>query len=292
MDLQLARTNMIEQQVRPWDVLDQRVLDVLSQVPREEFLAPAHRGIAYSDFQLPIGFGQHMLKPTLDGRLLQSLQLETTDSVLEIGTGSGYLTSCLARLAAQVESIEIIPELTESARIRLQSMGVGNATLRTQDAAEPWDARAGYDAIAFSGQKPLKQPPKQPRSRSGGGGVSRTAAERLLVRRKLLRLKSSPVMQESLATLTKCAGRFEKTVDCRGRTALIAALTASDVGESPGVGPPQRISDPRISIPNRDLFMRQEQWRQVQSSGSTKQKASDFFLRTMVVTMSSCISPP
>lgn len=154
MDLQLARSNMIEQQVRPWDVLDQRVLDVLSQVPREEFLAPAHRGIAYSDFQLPIGFGQHMLKPTLDGRLLQSLQLETTDSVLEIGTGSGYLTSCLARLAAQVESIEIIPELTESAGIRLQSMGVANATLRTQDAAEPWDARAGYDAIAFSGSLP------------------------------------------------------------------------------------------------------------------------------------------
>jgi protein-L-isoaspartate(D-aspartate) O-methyltransferase len=154
MDLQQARNNMIEQQVRPWDVLDQRVLDVLSEIPRDAFLAPAHQGIAYSDFPLPIGHGQHMLKPTVDGRLIQSLLLEVTDTVLEIGTGSGYLTACLARLCAHVDSIEIIPELADSAKARLQSMGISNVSIQRQDAAVPWDARDGYDAIAISGAVP------------------------------------------------------------------------------------------------------------------------------------------
>jgi len=154
MDLQLARNNMIEQQVRPWDVLDQHVLDVLAEVPRESFLEPKHKGVAYSDFQLPIGHGQNMLKPTVDGRLLQALLLRLTDTVLEIGTGSGYLTACLARLSAHVDSIEIIPALAESATARLADMGVSNITISQQDASKAWDARDGYDAIAFSGAVP------------------------------------------------------------------------------------------------------------------------------------------
>lgn len=154
MDLLQARSNMIEQQVRPWDVLDQRVLDVLAEVPREAFVDEQHRGVAYSDFPLPIGHAQHMLKPTVEGRLMQALLLEVTDSVLEIGTGSGYMTACLARLAARVESIEIVPALAETARNRLQERGVGNATVRQQDATESWDAKDGYDAIAFTGSIP------------------------------------------------------------------------------------------------------------------------------------------
>ena len=145
---------MIEQQVRPWDVLDQRVLDVLAEVPRESFASSEHSGVAYSDFALPIGHGQHMLKPTVDGRLLQALLLQLTDSVLEIGTGSGYLTACLARLCGHVHSIEIIPQLAESAKARLAEMGVTNVTLQTQDASAVWDARDGYDAIAFGGAIP------------------------------------------------------------------------------------------------------------------------------------------
>lgn len=154
MDLLQARNNMIEQQVRPWDVLDQRVLDVLAEIPRDAFLDAAYQGIAYSDFQLPIGHAQHMLKPTVDGRLIQALLLEVTDTVLEIGTGSGYLTACLARLCAHVDSIELIPELADSASERLQSMGISNVTIRQQDATAIWDARDGYDAIAFSGAIP------------------------------------------------------------------------------------------------------------------------------------------
>lgn len=154
MDLIQARSNMIEQQVRPWDVLDQRVLDVLAEVPRDTFVDEQHRGVAYSDFPLPIGHGQHMLKPTVEGRLLQALLLEVTDSVLEIGTGTGFMTACLARMAAHVESIEIIPALADSARARLQERGIGNVSILQQDATTSWDAKDGYDAIAFTGAVP------------------------------------------------------------------------------------------------------------------------------------------
>jgi protein-L-isoaspartate(D-aspartate) O-methyltransferase len=149
--LHQARENMIEQQVRPWDVLDQRVLDVLAEIPRDQFVAEAHRGLAYSDYQLPIGFGQTLLKPTLDGRLLQSLALDPTDTVLDIGTGSGYLTTCIARLAHHCDSLEIHPELHTKAKLRLENLSVSNATLYLQDAADTWDARGQYDAIAFGG---------------------------------------------------------------------------------------------------------------------------------------------
>jgi len=128
MNLQQARSNMIEQQVRPWDVLDQRVLDVLAIVPREDFVAEEHRALAFSDYQLPIGFGQTLLKPIIEGRLLQALSPQTTEHTLEIGTGSGYLTACLAH-----------------------TLGVSNVTLLQQDASAEWDALDSYDAIAFGG---------------------------------------------------------------------------------------------------------------------------------------------
>lgn len=151
MNLNQARSNMIEQQVRPWDVLDQRVLDVLSDIPREKFVAVEHQGLAYSDFQLPIGFGQTLFKPTLDGRLLQTLAINVTDSVLEIGTGSGYLTACMARLARHCDTVEIHPELAAKATARLQELGITNVSLHQLDASEPWDAKDRYDAIALGG---------------------------------------------------------------------------------------------------------------------------------------------
>jgi len=151
MNLQQARSNMIEQQVRPWDVLDQRVLDVLATVPREEFVVQEHRALAFSDYQLPIGFGQTLLKPILEGRLLQALAPQVTETVLEIGAGSGYVSACLARMAHKVESLEIHPELAAGAKSRLTELGVSNVTIREQDAAGEWDAQDSYDAIAFGG---------------------------------------------------------------------------------------------------------------------------------------------
>lgn len=151
MQLQQARNNMIEQQVRPWDVLDQRVLDALANVPREDFVNQEHRGLAFSDYQLPIGYGQTLLKPILEGRLLQALNIELTNTVLEIGTGSGYLSGCLARLCHQCDSVEVHPELASQAKTRLERLGIANVTVMQQDASEPWDARDSYDAIAFGG---------------------------------------------------------------------------------------------------------------------------------------------
>lgn len=151
MNLQQARSNMIEQQVRPWDVLDQRVLDVLADIPREKFVEEQHQGLAYSDFQLPIGFGQTLFKPTLDGRMLQTMAINVTDRVLEIGTGSGYLTACIARLANTCDSAEIHPELARKASGRLAELGISNVSVHELDAAESWDAGDSYDAIAFGG---------------------------------------------------------------------------------------------------------------------------------------------
>lgn len=145
---------MIEQQIRPWDVLDQRVLDTLADIAREKFVAESLRGIAYADYEIPIGYGQYMLKPNLDGRLLQALDLKTTDTVLEIGTGSGYLSACISRLCSHLDTLEIVPELAATATERLQQLGIGNIRVRNLDAAGEWDARDSYQAIVFTGSVP------------------------------------------------------------------------------------------------------------------------------------------
>jgi len=189
MSLRTAHSNMVEQQVRPWDVLDQRVLDVLSEVPRQAFLAPAHHGVAFSDYELPIGHGQHMLKPVVDGRFLQSLQLSETDHVLEIGTGSGYLTACLARLARHCTSLELLPALSAEAGERLSAQGVSNVTLHVQDAAQPWEAEPTYDAIVLSGSVPAVPDFYRERLAIGGrlvlvvGTLSQPTMEAQLLRR-------------------------------------------------------------------------------------------------------------
>src|SRR4249919_1358213 len=134
-DYTKARENMVEQQVRPWDVLDVRVLDVLSQMPRDAFVPSAYRALAYADLAVPIGHGELMLKPVVEGRMLQALALAPTDDVLEIGTGTGFLTACLGRLARDVVSLEIHADLADSARARLAQSGFdGNVRIETADA--------------------------------------------------------------------------------------------------------------------------------------------------------------
>lgn len=156
LNIERARFNMIEQQVRPWEVLDQRVLDVMSSVPREQFVPPDQRAFAFADVELPLdsvgGPGEVMLSPKLVGRLLQALDPQPRDSVLEIGTGSGYVTACLARLAAQVHSVERIAELRSYAQQRLSDLAIENCTLRTGDALElgGFDGQR-FDVIAVTG---------------------------------------------------------------------------------------------------------------------------------------------
>ena len=145
-----ARFNMIEQQIRPWDVLDQRVLDTLAHMPREDFVPERYRNLAFSDVAIPIGQGEHMLKPNIEGRILQALVLRATDSVLEVGTGSAYLTACLARLATNVTSVDIIPEFIEAARPKLKAHGISNVALHVGDASQGWGEHR-YNAIALGG---------------------------------------------------------------------------------------------------------------------------------------------
>jgi protein-L-isoaspartate(D-aspartate) O-methyltransferase len=155
VDIERARFNMVEQQVRPWDVLDQRVLDVMTHIPREVFVPGKYASLAFADTNIPLGHNQVMMTPTVEGRLLQSLGIQPSDSILEIGTGSGYLTACLARLGNHVTSIDIFPEFTESAAARLADQGCHNVTLKEGDAANGTGTDTRYDVIAVTGSLPL-----------------------------------------------------------------------------------------------------------------------------------------
>lgn len=146
IDYAQARHAMVEQQVRPWWVLDARVLEVLARLPREEFVPQAYRAVAYADMEIPLGHGQHMLKPVVAGRALQGLLAQDGEEVLEIGTGSGYVSACLGALARDVVSLERVPELAEAARDRLRAQGVRNVAVENADAFG-WDTQRRFDAI-------------------------------------------------------------------------------------------------------------------------------------------------
>jgi len=151
MNLEQMRLNMVEQQIRTWEVLDQDVLDLLYIVPREEFVPQKHRALAFSDMEIPIGEGQRMWQPKMEARVLQELGVRKTDRVLEVGTGSGYLTALLSHRAGQVCSVEINPTLAAFGRSNLERHGADNITLEIGDAAHGWTARAPYDVIVLTG---------------------------------------------------------------------------------------------------------------------------------------------
>lgn len=151
MDFEQARFNMVEQQIRPWDVLDLRVLDLLSVVKREDFVPEALRNLAFVDTPLPLGNGAFLLPPRLEARLVQELRLQPTDRVLEIGTATGYITALLAKSSQQVYSVDINPDMTTQARRNLQKAGIGNATLSTGDGLLGLTANAPYNAIVLTG---------------------------------------------------------------------------------------------------------------------------------------------
>ena len=149
--LEKARFNMIEQQVRTWEVLDPEVLDILRTIPREEFVPARYRKLAFADLRIPLGHDQLMMKPLEEGRVLQSLGLGADDRVLEIGTGSGFFTACLARMVDSVVSLEIFEELADAARERLSNHRVHNAEVITADALGDWNPDTTFDAVVVTG---------------------------------------------------------------------------------------------------------------------------------------------
>ncbi len=153
-DTERARHNMLEQQIRPWEVIDQRVLDAMAAVPRENFVPERFRSLAFADTEIPLAHGESMLAPKIEAKLLQALDVHPTDRVLEVGTGSGYLTACLARLGGHVVSVEMRPDLQEEAGARLAALAIQNVEWVAGDVFASDIPGAPFDVIAVTGSVP------------------------------------------------------------------------------------------------------------------------------------------
>lgn len=195
MDFEQARFNMVEQQIRPWEVLHPGVLGVIGRVAREAFVPEAYRQLAYADTEIPLGHGQAMMAPKVEARLLQALDPRPGESALEIGTGSGYLAACLGQLCRHVTSMECVAELAETARANLAANGVPNVNVIEADLFSNWPAEAGYDLIAVTGSVPLLPAELQNGLRPGG--------------RLFVVVGESPTMEAMLITCTE-AGEFRR----------------------------------------------------------------------------------
>ena len=196
MDFEQARFNMIEQQIRPWDVLDQDVLDLLGAVKREDFVPPAYRAMAFTDMEIPLPCGETMLAPKVEARLLQELAVRKHEWVLEVGAGSGFMAALLGHCAAHVLGLEIHPELAETAQQQLRQSGVMNATVRCMDASKELPP-GEFDVIVLSGS--VAQIPQALVERLKPGG------------RLCAVVGDAPIMRAQL--LTRTAQRESRVVD-------------------------------------------------------------------------------
>ena len=181
-----ARFNMIEQQIRPAEVLDTRVLDTIAATPREEFVPANYRELAFSDTNIHLAHGQQMMKPIMEARLLQALDIQPTDNILEIGTGSGYFTALLAKLGGQVQSVDIENDFISAAQQKLSAQGLDNVTFSQGDAARGWEQGGPFDVIAITGSLPILPESFQQQLKIGG--------------RMVVIVGQSPVMQTLLVT--------------------------------------------------------------------------------------------
>ena len=168
LNLEKARFNMVEQQVRTWDVLDHRVLDVLRTVPREDFVPSRYRRLAFTDVRIPLAQGQVMMKPVEEGRMLQGLNVQSGQKVLEIGTGSGFISACLATLGAEVVSLEIVPELAERAAAKLEKAGIKGVDVRQADGLRCGDFAERFDIVVVTASAPAMPPSLMELVKTGG----------------------------------------------------------------------------------------------------------------------------
>jgi len=155
MNIEAARTNMVRQQIRTWDVTEDTVLSLLQHTPRENYVPAAYKDLAFADMSLPLMFGQSMLSPKTEGRMLQGLQLKPDETVLEVGTGSGFFTSLLAQSALRVHTVDIHPELSGMAQHQCQQHGCYNIEYHVGDAAQGWAAAGDVDVIVITGSLPF-----------------------------------------------------------------------------------------------------------------------------------------
>jgi len=151
MNFEQARFNMVEQQVRPWEVLDARVLELLETTHREDFVPVRYRKMAFTDMAIPMDHDQNMMKPVVEGRLLQALELKPDETVLEIGTGSGFITACLAQMAKSVVSVDIYEQFSKEAKAKLKEKGLDNVEFETGDAMTGWQPEQAHDVVVVTG---------------------------------------------------------------------------------------------------------------------------------------------
>jgi protein-L-isoaspartate(D-aspartate) O-methyltransferase len=198
VDFEQARFNMVEQQIRTWEVLDPNVLHLLSRIRREEYVPQQFRSLAFADMEIPLGFGEFMLAPKLEARLVQGAGLLDDDRVLEIGTGSGYMTALMASLAKHVYSVDIVPEFAEPAYRKLAEHGIANVTIETGDAARGWAKHAPYNAIVLTGSVP-HLPEEFERSLAPGGRlIAIVGDEPVMTARCVKRVGESAFSREGL----------------------------------------------------------------------------------------------
>ena len=209
MNIEQARYNMVEQQVRPCEVLDSKVLDLMELAPREAFVPEAYRNLAYADIMTPLDAGEVMMPPRIEARMLQSLQIENSDRVLEIGTGYGYMTHLLAALAGHVVSMEIRPEFTERAQQNLKAQSTYNVTLECADGLLGRPVGAPYDVIAVTGSLP--QPDDVLKRQLSIGG------------RMFIVVGEAPAMHANLITRT---GEHQWRTECLFETVIPALIGA------------------------------------------------------------------
>lgn len=207
--LEYSRGNMVTQQIRTWYVLDDDILDLLYKVRREEFVPAAYRYAAFVDMEIPLGHGQVMLPPKMEARILQELHIKKTDKILEVGTGSGYMTALLAHLGSHVFSVEILPELKSMAEANLKAHNITNVTVEQGDAAHGWPKHEPYDVIVITASTPVL-PDSFKSSLNVGGRLFAIVGE-------------DPVMEAELIT---CVAPGEFTVKNLFETSTAALINA------------------------------------------------------------------
>ena len=198
ISIETARHNMIEQQIRPWEVLDDTVLNLIADVPREEFVPAGFHNLAFADMNIPLAHGEVMMSPKLEARMLQALDVKSTETVLEIGTGSGYLTALLTKLARHVYSVDIHEDFVTHARSKLNDDGVINVTIEQGDAATGWAQHGPYDVIAVTGSLPMLPDTFQQSLKVGGRMFVIVGDSPVMEARLITRLSDSEFRSEDL----------------------------------------------------------------------------------------------
>lgn len=198
IDFEHARRLMLDQQIRTWDVVDQRVLDAIAQSPREDYVPASFRTLAFADMNIPLAHGQVMMPPKLEARLLQALTIDADDKILEVGTGSGYVTSLLAKLGRHVHSVDLFAQFIADATQKLAAHGIHNVTLENGDAARGWARSAPYDVIFITGSLPLPPDDFRPQLAPGGRLVAIVGRAPVMEARLIERLDADNFRTRSL----------------------------------------------------------------------------------------------